>query len=189
MKRDFVTIEEPLEIRSTSSDGSIIDQSISVTMRTPGNYFELALGFLLGEGIVQNPSDIVDIKFADEETIDKGLHNVVRVILRAGISFDPDTLTRHFHTTSSYGVCGKSSLEAIEMQLPRRKASGIKVSHNILYKLPGGLRNKQREFEKTGGLHAAATFTKSGSIERVREDVGRHNAVDKLVGHHFCIDG
>jgi FdhD protein len=147
-------------------------------MRTPGNDFELAAGFLRGEGIVRSLADIADLKAPGPPG-----SNVVRVDLAPGVLFDLTRLDRHFYTTSSCGVCGKGSLDAISNMgceaLPRDTP---RLPARLIHELPHILRRSQVTFDETGGIHAAALFTTSGQLLAVREDVGRHNAVDKVVG-------
>ena len=169
---DLVAVEEPLEIR-------VDDRSVSITMRTPGNDPELAAGFLFTEGILTSPAQI-------KKVFSCGGGNVVRVELADGVSLDLGRLERHFYATSSCGVCGKASLDALAvggLRAPPRETP--KLSPEIIHQLPDRLRASQLVFEKTGGLHAAALFDAAGELQLVREDVGRHNAVDKLIGARF----
>lgn len=180
---DIVTIEEPLEIRlSYLVKGERVEQSVSVTMRTPGNDAELAAGFLVGEGIVKCLNDLRCIEHCDPPSPDKGIRNVLRVELADHAAVDPGGLLRHFYASSSCGLCGKASLEAVRVLLDRPPPSPFKIGAPALKRLPAALRARQAEFARTGGLHAAATFDRAGRVLRVREDVGRHNAFDKLVG-------
>ena len=180
---DAVTVEEPLEIRlSYRARGERVEQSISVTMRTPGNDDELAVGFLAGEAIVRRRSDVLRVEHCGPPSPDKGIRNIIRVELADDIGVDAGGLLRHFYTTSSCGVCGKASLEAVRVQLEPRPPSSFRISAAALGGLPAALRARQTEFARTGGLHATATFDSAGAILRVREDVGRHNAFDKLAG-------
>ena len=184
---DVITIEEPLEIRlSYTAGGQRVEQSISVTMRTPGNDEELAVGFLAGEAIVRRSSDVHRVEHCDPPSPDKGLRNVIRVELADGIGVDAGGLLRHFYTTSSCGVCGKASLDAVRVQIQPRPPSTFSISTAALKSLPEALRAGQTEFVRTGGLHATASFNESGAILRVREDVGRHNAFDKLAGSYLA---
>ena len=189
-KIDYVSIEEPLEIRlSYLVEGKRLEQTIAVTMRTPGHDLDLAVGFLHGEGILQSPKDCEAVEHCGPPSPDKQLQNVVRVRLADRCPFDPDLLTRHFYTTSSCGICGKASLESVSRMLPKTPVVGdFHIADSMLRGLPRQLREVQREFEKTGGLHASATFDEEGQIIRMREDVGRHNALDKLVGS-YCREG
>jgi FdhD protein len=181
---DLVATEEPLEIRleCDGADGKRIERSISITMRTPGNDEELAIGFLYSEGIVRQARDI---KLARPcgPTAPNGLINVVRVELAPGVGVELDRLERHFYTSSSCGVCGKASLDAVAVQGRFDiAANDFAVSGAILGGLPEKLRSDQAVFEQTGGLHASGLFDAGGAIVAVREDVGRHNALDKLIG-------
>jgi FdhD protein len=179
--QDLLAVEEPLEIR-------LGEKSVSITMRTPGNDFELAAGFLFTEGILQDAAQIREIHWSHMAHGNPGgnprqLGNSVTVELNPGVEVDLDRLERHFYTTSSCGVCGKASIEAIEMQgcpvLPRNSPV---VESSVVHHLPDALRRAQPVFERTGGLHAAALFSPQGELQLLREDVGRHNAVDKLIG-------
>ena len=182
---DVVATEEPLEIRLGwfGADGEHREQSISVTMRTPGKDLELAAGFLYSEGIIRSGDDIASVGPCGPPAAD-GLVNVVRVELSPGVSVDLERLERHFYTTSSCGVCGKSSLEAVAVQ-SRFDIAGVRwqISHDALGALPDALRAQQDVFDRTGGLHASGLFDENGRVVLVREDVGRHNALDKLIGH------
>ena len=187
---DAVSIEEPLEIRLSFSDGqSRREQSVAVTMRTPGADEALATGFLAGEAIIGNPADIRRVEHSGPPSPDKGLRNVLRVELEDWVRVDLEKLKRHFYTSSSCGVCGKASLAAIAYEAPARERSGFSVSASKLRQLPATLRERQCEFSRTGGLHAAASFDANGRILRLHEDVGRHNALDKLVGSSFRAGG
>ncbi len=181
---DQVCVEEPLEIRVCfGTDGE--EMSLSITMRTPGDDLDLAVGFLHGEGILRKPEDVLGVEHCGPPSPDKGYRNVVKVSLGPDASLDPDLLNRHFYTTSSCGVCGKTSLEAVNIKIPERSESDFLISTQDLSKLPENVRALQSAFLKTGGCHAAALFDQHGEILLVREDVGRHNAVDKLVGASF----
>ena len=184
---DAITVEEPLEIRlSYTASGQRVEQSISVTMRTPGDDEELALGFLAGEAIVRRASDVRLVEHCEPPSPDKGIRNVIRVELADGIGVDAGGLLRHFYTTSSCGVCGKASLDAVRVQIQPRPPSAFSISTAALKSLPEALRARQTEFVRTGGLHATASFDAGGAIVRVREDVGRHNAFDKLAGSYLA---
>lgn len=181
---DAVATEEPLEIRLAYSrpDGQRAQQSISITMRTPGNDGELAVGFLLTEGIVGGVAEIEAVAPCGPPAAN-GLINVVRVDLATGVEVDLARLERHFYTSSSCGVCGKASLEAVAVQ-GRYDLHGIAlgITADALGALPQRLRERQSVFERTGGLHASGLFDTKGQISEIREDVGRHNALDKLIG-------
>jgi len=184
VKDDVVATEEPLEIRLGyfRPGGEHAEQSISVTMRTPGKDLELAVGFLYTEGIVRGPEDVLSVGPCGPPAAD-GLVNVVRVELARGVEVDLDRLERHFYTSSSCGVCGKSSLEAVAVQgRYDLHAAELEVGRAAVGGLPDALRAQQDVFERTGGLHASGLFDASGRIVLVREDVGRHNALDKLIG-------
>ncbi len=175
-RADRLAGEEPLEIRVGGPSRE--PRSVAVTMRTPGNDFELAAGFLYAEGVVRSREEIRDLRYCDFPP-DEQHYNVVTVGLSR--DFDLGALERNFYTTSSCGVCGKASLESLEVRCPPVPPGPI-VARSAITRLPQGLREGQRLFEQTGGLHAAALFDASGRLESLREDVGRHNAVDKVLG-------
>lgn len=179
---DKVAVEEPLEIRlGFEAGGTRETRSVSITMRTPGDDEELAAGFLFGEGILRASSDIAVVKPCRGD-------NTVRVELDDGVPVDLERLTRHFYTSSSCGVCGKASLEALQVQGCAPPKGAFRLPRKELPALPSRLREAQATFEKTGGLHAAAAFDADGRLVVVREDVGRHNAVDKVVGALLGMD-
>ncbi len=189
-KLDLVSVEEPLEIRlSFGQKEQRQKKCISVTMRTPGHDFELALGFLFTEGIIANPKDVTSIRYCTEPESDDAIDNVVIVELAENVEVELKKLERHFYTTSSCGVCGKASIDAIQNQgckiIPVLKSQ---VAENVIFRLNKALRNKQSVFEYTGGLHACALFSKNGELLLIREDVGRHNALDKLIGAAMALD-
>jgi FdhD protein len=174
---DALAVEEPLELR-------VAGRSIAVTMRTPGHDVELAHGFLLTEGVIGGREDIRTARYCGSRGPDgMHTHNVLDVDLAAGVA-PPDTgVERNFYTTSSCGVCGKASLEAVRLKSRFSPADDpMRVEPEVLSALPDTLRAHQRVFESTGGLHAAGLFTPHGEPLVVREDVGRHNAVDKVLG-------
>lgn len=173
---DRVAIEEPLEIRLDLTDGTTrAERSLSITMRTPGQDGELAAGFLLTEGLVRHAADIEAITHVAENVV------TVRLADHARVSWP--SMERHFYATSSCGVCGKSSLDALELPgLQRVARDGFALAVSTLPLLSDRLRAAQAVFDRTGGLHAAALFDDNGTLVAVREDVGRHNAVDKLLG-------
>ncbi len=183
---DVLVIEEPLEIRLISGQGKQrTERSLSVTMRTPGNDFELAAGFLYTEGIVQKPADIVEIAYSGPKR-QLGQCNIVGVRLHVDVQFEPELLERHFYTTSSCGVCGKATLEALRIR--NRSAlttNGSKISYETIKLVAERLRPAQEVFQQTGGLHAAGLFDRSGNLTTLYEDVGRHNAVDKVIGEQL----
>ncbi|MCY3885314.1 MAG: formate dehydrogenase accessory sulfurtransferase FdhD [Gammaproteobacteria bacterium] len=180
---DLVTIEEPLEIRVGYYDnGELRENSLSITMRTPGDDADLACGFLLSEGIIKEYSQIRAISEEVPSGDESSSANVVTIKLQESSTFDPDSLLRHFYTTSSCGVCGKVSLATVRVHVPQHEATDFCISTAEIAQLPTRLRQRQQEFAKTGGLHASALFDCHANILRVREDVGRHNALDKLLG-------
>ena len=167
---DAVVVEEPLEIR-------LGDKPVSVTLRTPGDDFDLAAGFLMSESIVREAADIASIRHW-------GSPNVVRVDLREGVRVDLQRLQRHFYSTSSCGVCGKVSIDALRAQTSPLVSDAC-VTSDVIASLPEALRAQQKTFDATGGIHAAGIFSTDGTLLRLREDVGRHNAVDKVIGSFF----
>jgi len=174
---DFLATEEPLEIRISFGNATQRAQkNVSVTMRTPGNDFELATGFLFTEGIIKNVAEIQSIKHCNDE-------NVIIVELKEDVEVELNKLERNFYTTSSCGVCGKSSIEAVKT-ICRLDDSidELTISSLVIYQLPDILRSSQDVFDFTGGLHACGLFNESGELLLSREDVGRHNALDKLIG-------
>jgi len=199
---DNLAIEEPLEIQlNYGSKDSRETRSISVTMRTPGNDFDLAAGFLMTEGVVRDANDIEQITYAGD-SFDEGTQpsqaidalklgskqNIVRVDLAAEIEVSLGSLQRNFYTTSSCGICGKASLLALRAVCPPRAANNFRIDAQLLYRLPERLRASQGVFDRTGGLHGAGLFDSMGNLLALREDVGRHNAVDKLIGAEFLAD-
>ena len=181
---DYVAVEEPLEIRlGYSTPDGRATRSVSITMRTPGNDRELAAGFLYTEAIIRRPEDIASIETCGPPAPDSGNHNVIRVDLLPDVTVDLGKLQRHFYTTSSCGVCGKTSLDAIRVALAEPFTNvDTRFSRAVLTTIPDRLRQAQHTFEETGGLHAAAAFNSQGDLSVTMEDVGRHNAVDKVVG-------
>jgi FdhD protein len=182
---DVLAAEEPLEIRLLWEEhGQVLRKPVAITMRTPGEDFELAAGFLYGEGIIAGQQDLVDVSYCTDEDEDQRL-NIVNVTLRPGLTFDASRLERNFYTTSSCGVCGKAALDALEVQGCSLLPAGPVVRAATICALPGKLREAQAVFERTGGLHASGLFTPQGELLTLREDVGRHNAFDKLVGERL----
>ena len=184
VRNDQLAVEEPLEIRLYPAGGQPYLQ-VSVTMRTPGHDFELAAGFLYTEGILQDAGQIDHVNYCADHSLETAQrYNIVNVFLRPGVGVDAERLRRNFYTTSSCGVCGKASIEAIQVRgicpIPE---DAFVVDGELFARLGETLRGSQAIFDKTGGLHAAALFDAGGRLQRIREDVGRHNAVDKLVGH------
>ncbi len=178
VKSDQLATEEPMEIRLVKGAEK---QTVAVTMRTPGNDFELAAGFLYGEGIVSSQDEIQKISYCVDADADQR-YNIVNVELRGDRDYDLRPLERYFYTTSACGVCGKASLEQLELRGCPVIGPGPEISAETVYSLPEKLREAQNLFESTGGLHAAALFDAEGELLALREDVGRHNATDKLVG-------
>jgi len=182
---DLVATEEPFEIRLgySRSNGSRAEEPVSVTMRTPGHDEDLAVGFLYTEGIIRARSDVQEVVTRGQRAAD-GLINVVRVELAPGVPVNFKRLERNFYMTSSCGVCGKASIEAVAVQGQHDiGAMDFKMSGAALGRLPAALKTQQAVFEQTGGLHASGLFDATGTIMGLREDVGRHNALDKLIGH------
>jgi FdhD protein len=176
---DRVAVEEPLELR-------VADRSVAVVMRTPGHDRELAAGFLLTEGVIRKTEDLLDVLVCREQ--DGGFSgNVVNAVVARSVSVDFDRLTRHVFSSSSCGVCGKATLDAVMQNFPA-VAAGPRFEAARLAELPAQLRAAQPGFEATGGLHACVLFDSNGRAEIVREDVGRHNAVDKVLGRAL-LDG
>ena len=177
---DLLSVEEPLEIRLVSPD--IDEMTLAITMRTPGQDHELALGFLFSEGIIHSLDQVSGIEHCRPPSPDKGFHNSLCVALAKGTPFSPEQLSRHIYTSSSCGVCGKTSIESVMNASVREIPATLNLAGSQLTRLPSFLRQQQQEFAQTGGIHAAGLIESDGSLSRVREDVGRHNAVDKLIG-------
>jgi FdhD protein len=179
-RTDALAVEEPLEVRvGFDRDGRRVHRGVSVTMRTPGSDPELAVGFLFTEGLITERQQVAGVRAC-------GGGNAIRVDLAPGVAIDLARLERHFYTGSSCGVCGKASLAAVRVEPRRRPAAGHPVvAAEVIRRLPDALRAAQVVFEHTGGLHAAALFDPAGRLLNVREDVGRHNALDKLIGSEF----
>jgi len=180
LREDSLTVEEPLEVR-------IAHRSLAVIMRTPGHDTELTLGFLYTEGVITHPEAVLSLA---EETDAEGLPlaNVVNVLLRNTAqqeAMQPQAVAfeRHFAVSASCGLCGKNSIADLLITIPPLEESNLRIAATTLYALPAQLRSEQAVFTHTGGLHAAGLFSASGELLLLREDVGRHNAVDKLIGH------
>ena len=177
IRPDSLATEEPMEIRLIAGGSR---QTVAVTMRTPGADFELAAGFLYGEGIVSSPDDIERISYCVDVDAEQQ-YNIVNVELRGGLAYDPRPLERHFYTTSACGVCGKASLEQLELRGCPVIPPGPEMAAEKIYALPQKLREAQGLFDATGGLHAAALFDATGDLVALKEDVGRHIApVDRV---------
>ncbi|MBE8476316.1 formate dehydrogenase accessory sulfurtransferase FdhD [Streptomyces justiciae] len=175
---DTLVAEEPLEIRLNG-------KPLAITMRTPGDDFALAAGFLVSEGVLAEQGDLQNIVYCAGATVDgSNTYNVVDVRTAPGVKIPDITLERNVYTTSSCGLCGKASLDAVRTtaRWPISDTPPVRVDPELLASLPDRLRAAQRVFDRTGGLHAAALFSGDGELLDIREDVGRHNAVDKLVG-------
>jgi FdhD protein len=171
---DVLAVEEPLEIR-IAWEGH--EKNISVTMRTPGDDHDLAAGFLFTEGLIRSAAEIDSIRHW-------GSPNIVRVSLAAGAHLDTSRLDRHFYTTSSCGVCGKTSIDALRT-VSQHLPPTAPVQSAVIHRLPGILEKHQSAFRVTGGLHGASICTSNGDLRAIREDIGRHNAVDKVIGSLF----
>ncbi|MGW5398931.1 formate dehydrogenase accessory sulfurtransferase FdhD [Streptomyces sp. NPDC003952] len=177
-RADTLVAEEPLEIRLNG-------KPLAITMRTPGDDFALAVGFLASEGVLASAADVRAVTYCEGAAEDgTNTYNVVNVQLAAGVPVPDITLERNVYTTSSCGLCGKASLDAVRTatRFPGLAADPVRVSARLLGELPDRLRAEQKVFDRTGALHGAGLFSAGGELIDVREDVGRHNAVDKIVG-------
>ncbi|HET9096670.1 MAG TPA: formate dehydrogenase accessory sulfurtransferase FdhD [Candidatus Baltobacteraceae bacterium] len=176
---DDLATEEPLEIRVVAGSQT---RSLAVTMRTPGNDFDLAAGFLLSEGVIRRREEIAGISYCIDPQVDaEQRYNIVNVRLAVDSLPALERLERHFTMSSACGVCGKANIEALQTRAERIEDE-VRISLSLVAQLPDKMRQAQRVFESTGGLHAAALFDASGELLSLREDVGRHNAVDKIIG-------
>ncbi len=176
---DELAVEEPLEIR-------ISNEPIAVTMRTPGDDFDLAAGFLFTEGFLKSPDDIGAIRYCNDEK-NPDLRNIINVTPATGKKADLSKLKRNFYASSSCGICGKAAIENIKTHA-KPVAARFRIKLDTVYSLGGALRKAQTVFEKTGGLHAVGVFDHHGTLLTLREDVGRHNATDKAIGSVFLND-
>jgi FdhD protein len=176
---DYLVGEEPLEIR-------VGERPLSVTMRTPGNDLELASGFFFTEGLITGRADIASVRHEPSDAQNGA--NRVRIDLSPGVAIDPQASQRNFYATSSCGVCGKASIDAVRVRISAPPNPNCTVDPELLCCLPDRLRGAQQLFSRTGGLHAAALFTLAGELQVLREDVGRHNAVDKTIGWALAKD-
>ena len=183
--KDSVSVEEPLEMNlKFKIKGKWKIENLSITMRTPGNDEDLISGFLFNERIIENINDIQNIKKMGNKVGDYNIQNKVEATINNSKNIDIGKFKRNFLTNSSCGVCGKTSLDTIEVIKKDKLDLNIpKINHKIILKSPDLLINEQSEFSKTGGIHASALINKEGKIIATREDVGRHNALDKLIGH------
>ncbi len=181
---DQLAVEEPLEIKlAYGSQAKRQRKSIAVTMRTPGHDFELAVGFLFTEAIIGKPEDVVTLKYDATQASQQSKENSLMVELKANVQFNQDQLNRNFYTTSSCGVCGKSSIDMVFQHSCYQLISGKPViQKSVIYQLLETLDSQQTVFQLTGGIHAAALFSSTGKFQYLCEDVGRHNALDKLIG-------
>jgi FdhD protein len=185
-RREILASEEPLEIRIEFGPFSHrVNRPISVTMRTPGHDSELAAGFLFTEGVIRDPVDVLTV--TPDNQASKS-NNSVCLKLAPEVQVNAASLGRNFYTTSSCGICGKASLSALQTLCPPRIRNTFEIEAETVYRLPDALRSRQDVFQQTGGLHAAALFDPSGTLEDLREDIGRHNALDKLIGAAFLYD-
>ncbi|MDP9024715.1 MAG: formate dehydrogenase accessory sulfurtransferase FdhD [Candidatus Eremiobacteraeota bacterium] len=179
-KFDHVVTEEPLELRVVAGSHT---KTLAVTMRTPGNDFELAAGFILGEQLVRERDDLVSLTYCVDKDIDEEQRfNIVNIALRSTVIPPMERLERHFAITSSCGICGRATLDALDERGLVPLNDDARVSIETIYDLPERMRERQRVFSVTGGLHAAALFEMDGTLVAIREDIGRHNALDKLCG-------
>ncbi len=183
--KDSISVEEPLEMRLRFKKNDKWEtQNISITMRTPNNDQDLIRGFLFNEGIIENLDEIDSIEQKGDDVGDYNLKNVVEATINNTKNLDIGKLKRNFLTNSSCGICGKTSLDSIEvLKKEKLDLSFPLIKEEIIMKAPKLLINKQSEFAKTGGIHASALISDNGDIISTREDVGRHNALDKLIGH------
>lgn len=182
-KPDLVVSEEPLEIRLGYGPEDDRQQlSLSVTMRTPGNDEALCLGFLFTEGIINSMDEVISVKYCEDLGRNEGMENLMRVELKPSVEISNEQFKRNFYTTSSCGVCGKASIDAIKVSCEALSSMRIQVEKEVLFKLPDLLRASQDLFKYTGGLHASGLFDVHGKLIAQHEDVGRHNALDKLIG-------
>ncbi len=186
LQADSLALEEPLEIRIGYTDDQKVrhTKSISITMRTPGHDDELALGFLFTEAIIDNLGQVRDVKACGAKQA-LGFQNVIRVELEDSVRIGMQRLQRHFYTSSSCGVCGKTSIAALKVQrkIVASVNAKLAVAQALIYRLPVMLQDSQKIFASTGGLHASALFSPQGQLLFLREDVGRHNALDKVIGY------
>ncbi len=180
---DLIVTEEPLEIRlGYGPEASREQMTLAVTMRTPSHDEELCLGFLFGEAIISSMDDVLSVKYCDDLGTVDNHENVMRVELSPNVTLDPEQFNRNFYATSSCGVCGKAAIETINVTCEPLQNDSFRIDQTIFFDLPQKLREAQEVFKYTGGLHASAIFDLEGNLLAHREDVGRHNALDKLIG-------
>ena len=184
---ELVSIEEPLEmIIYYKKNNDWINNSISITMRTPKNDEDLIVGLLFSEGIIQKTSEIKKVELLGHKTGKFKLQNKIRVTLNNSKNLDVKHLRRNFLTNSSCGICGKASMDSLEIICKTKiNKDNPKIKNSLITRIPKLLKQKQSEFSKTGGIHASALFDQSGKVLVIREDIGRHNALDKVIGHSF----
>jgi len=184
---ELVSIEEPLEmIIYYKKNNDWINNSISITMRTPKNDEDLIIGLLFSEGIIQKTSEIKKVELLGHKTGKFKLQNKIRVTLNNSKNLDVKHLRRNFLTNSSCGICGKASMDSLEIICKTKiNKDNPKIKNSLITRIPKLLMQKQSEFSKTGGIHASALFDQNGKVLVIREDIGRHNALDKVIGHSF----
>lgn len=181
---DIIVVEEPLEIRLGFGPMDMREETnVSITMRTPGNDFELATGFLFTEGIINSGEEILSIKYCTDHQKKEQQYNIVRIELKPDVEFESTAFNRNFYMTSACGICGKASIDAIAVHCVNADTNdNLKIDKQLVFSLSNKLKLKQTIFNNTGGIHAAALFSISGDLLLTMEDVGRHNALDKLIG-------
>lgn len=181
---DIIVVEEPLEIRLGFGPMDMREETnVSITMRTPGNDFELATGFLFTEGVIKSGEEILSIKYCTDHQKKEQQYNIVRIELKPDIEFESTAFNRNFYMTSACGICGKASIDAIAIHCVKTDTNdNLKIDKQLVFSLSDKLKLKQTIFNNTGGIHAAALFSISGDLLLTMEDVGRHNALDKLIG-------
>lgn len=181
---DIIVVEEPLEIRLGFGPMDMREETnVSITMRTPGNDFELATGFLFTEGIIKSGEDILSIKYCTNHQKKEQQYNIVRIELMPDVEFEATAFNRNFYMTSACGICGKASIDAIAVHCVKSEINDdFKIDKQLVFSLSDKLKQKQTIFNNTGGIHAAALFSMNGDLLLTMEDVGRHNALDKLIG-------
>ena len=184
---ELVSIEEPLEmIIYYKKNNDWINNSISITMRTPKNDEDLIVGLLFSEGIIHKISEIKKVELLGHKTGKLKLQNKIRVTLNNSKNLDVKHLRRNFLTNSSCGICGKASMDSLEIICKTKiNKDNPKIKNSLITRIPKLLKQKQSEFSKTGGIHASALFDQNGKVLVIREDIGRHNALDKVIGHSF----
>ena len=186
-EQDLVVAEEPLEIRVGYGPQDSREQvTLTVTMRTTGDDEDLAVGFLFSEGVIHAVDDILSVKYCGDLKFPEESENVIRIELSPGVRFSLEKVARNFYTNSSCGVCGKASLESLAADCQVIPQDTVSISADTLAELPDKMAEHQKLFDHTGGIHASALFSVQGKLHRLKEDVGRHNALDKLIGSLFA---